>query len=157
MTPTRYFEDFQLGDSWLSTPTPLSAEEIVDFARKYDPQPMHIDTDAAAQGPFGGLIASGWQIAAISVREFVMAGGYGKTPMVGLGIDELRWQQPVKAGDTLTVARECIELRRSASSPGHGIVRTRVTVRNQQGLTVMTLVSAARVATRPASENSGAP
>jgi acyl dehydratase len=149
VTTTRYFEDFQVGDTWFSAPTLISAQEIMDFGKNYDPQPMHTDVGRAAQGPFGGLIASGWHIAAVSVRVFVQAGGYGKTPVVGLGIDELRWQRPVKAGDTLTFTREVVELRRSTSNPGHGIVRTRVTARNQQGESVMTLITAGRVTVRP--------
>lgn len=149
MTSTRYFEDFQLGDSWSSPPTPVSAEEIMAFGRDYDPQPMHTDPVRAAGSPFGTLVASGWHIAAISVRVFVQAGGYGKTPLVGLGIDELRWQRAVKAGDTLTFTREVVELRRSASNPSHGIVRTRVTARNQLGDSVMTLITAGRVPVRP--------
>lgn len=147
---TRYFEDFQLGETWSSAPTLISAEEIVAFGRNYDPQPMHTDAERAAKGPFGTLVASGWHIAAVSMRVFVQAGGYGTTPVVGLGIDELRWQQPVRAGDTLTFVREVIELRRSTSNPGHGIVRTRVSVRNQRGESVMTLVTAGRVAARSA-------
>lgn len=150
MTTTRYFEDFQLGDSWTSPPTPVSADEIMAFGRDYDPQPMHTDAVRAADGPFGALVASGWHIAAISVRVFVQAGGYGKTPLVGLGIDELRWQRAVKAGDTLTFTREVVELRRSESNPGQGIVRTRVTARNQLGESVMTLITAGRVPARPA-------
>ena len=150
MTATRYFEDFQLGDTWASQPTPITADEIMAFGRNYDPQPMHTDAELAAAGPFGGLIASGWLIAAISVRVFVLAGGYGTTPLVGLGIDELRWQRTVKAGDTLTFTREVVELRRSASNPGQGIVRTRVTARNQRGESVMTLLTAGRVPARPA-------
>ena len=147
---TRYFEDIRLGDTWSSAPTPISAEEIVDFGTRYDPQPMHTDPERAARGPFGSLVASGWHVAAVSMRVFVQAGGYGKTPVVGLGIDELRWQQPVKAGDLLTFTREVVEVRRSASSPNHGIVRTKVTARNQRGEAVMSLLTAARVATRPA-------
>jgi acyl dehydratase len=79
---------------------------------------------------------------------FVESGGYGKTPLVGLGIDELRWQRPVRPGDVLVFTREVAELRRSASSPGHGIVRTRVTARNQDHETVMSLITAARIAAR---------
>jgi acyl dehydratase len=152
-TSPRYFEDFQVGETWRSPPTPISAEDIMDFGRKYDPQPMHTDPEAAAASPFGGLIASGWFIAAVSMRVFVAAGGYGKTPVVGLGIDELRWQAPVKAGDVLTVTREVVETRRSASNPSHGVIKTRVTVRNQAGATVMTLLTAGRVPARPDTQN----
>lgn len=148
VTTTRHFEDFQLGDIWSSPPTLVSAAEIMAFGRDYDPQPMHTDAEHAASGPFGGLVASGWHVAAISVRVFVQAGGYGMTPVLGLGIDELRWQRPVRAGDTLTFTREVIELRRSVSNPGQGIVRTRVTASNQTGERVMTLLTAGRVPAR---------
>jgi len=126
----------------------VTADDIVAFGSRYDPQPMHTDAEAAARGPFGALVASGWHIAALTVRAFVEAGGYGSTPVVGLGIDELRWLKPVRAGDVITVHREIVELRRSASNPGHGIVKTRVTVRNQAGEAVMSLLTAGRVPTR---------
>jgi acyl dehydratase len=150
MDDIRYLEDFEIGETWQSRPVTVSAEEIVAFGRNYDPQPMHTDASSAAHGPFGGLIASGWMIAALSVRVFVESGGYGATPVVGLGVDELRWQQPVKPGDVLTVFRVVEELRRSTSSPAFGIVRTRVTVRNQSQAAVMTLLTAGRVPSRAA-------
>jgi len=151
----RFFEDFKLGETWESPPTPVPAEEIVAFGQAFDPQPMHTDAARAAASPFKGLVASGWHVAALTMREFVRAGGYGRTPMVGLGIDELRWRAPLRAGDAVTVRREVIELRRSESNPGHGIVRTRVTVRNQDGAIVMSMISAGRVPARqPAGEKS---
>jgi len=144
----RYFEDFQLGETWDSGPTPVSAEEIVTFGRNFDPQPMHTDPAKAADSAFGGLVASGWHIASLSMKVFVQAGGYGETPVVGMGIDELRWRAPVRAGDVLTVRREVVELRRSESNPAQGLIRTRVTVRNQEGTTVMTLITTGRVPAR---------
>ena len=147
---TRYYEDFRIGELWQSIPVTVSAEEIIAFGMANDPQPMHIDPVQAAKGPFGTLVASGWQIASLSMRVFVQAGGYGKTPVVGMGIDELRWVKPVKAGDQLTVTREIIELRRSESNPMRGIIRTRVTVQNQAGDAVMTLVTTGRVPARSA-------
>ena len=149
MAATRYFEDFKVGETWRSAPLILTAEEIMAFGRAYDPQPMHTDPEHAAAGPFGALVASGWHIASLTVRVFVESGGYGATPVVGLGIDELRWLKPVKAGDQLTVTREVIELRCSESNPGRGIIRTRVTVTNQAGERTMTLVTAGGVPTRP--------
>lgn len=145
---SRLFEDFAVGEVWRSPPVTVSAEEIMAFGRANDPQPMHTDPELAAASPFGSLIASGWHIASLSMRVFIQAGGYGGTPVVGLGIDELRWLKPVRAGDTLTVTREIVDLKRSASSPGSGIVRTRVTVRNQTEEAVMTLLTAARIAAR---------
>lgn len=146
--PSRLFEDFQLNETWESPPTLVTAEEIVAFGHDFDPQPMHTDARQAAEGPFKALIASGWHVAAISWREFHRAGGYGSTPVVGLGVDELRWHRPVRAGDVLTVCREVIELRRSGSAPTHGIVRTRVSVRIQTGETAMTLLTASRIPCR---------
>jgi acyl dehydratase len=147
-TSTRSFEDFAVGETWQSAPITVSADDIVAFGSRYDPQPMHTDAEAAARGPFGSLVASGWHIAALTVRAFVEAGGYGGTPVVGLGIDELRWLKPVRAGDVITVHREIVELRRSSSNPGHGIVKTRVTVRNAAGDAVMSLLTAGRVPAR---------
>ena len=146
---TRFFEDFQVGETWTSREVVLSQEDIVRFARENDPQPIHTDPEAAANSRFGGVIASGWQIAALSMRLFVEAGGYGKTPMVGLGIDELRWSQVVRPGDRLRVERKVIEARRSKSRPKFGVIRTRVTMTNQNGETVMALVSAGQVPARP--------
>jgi acyl dehydratase len=147
--PSRFFDDFELHETWESPPTRVSAEEIVAFGQDFDPQPMHTDVAKATAGPFKALIASGWHVAAISWREFHRAGGYGSTPVVGLGVDELRWHRPVRAGDTVTVRREVIELRRSASNPTHGIVRTRVTVLLQTGEAAMTLFTSGRVPCRP--------
>jgi acyl dehydratase len=143
----RFFEDFVVGESWTSPVAQLSEDDIVAFARANDPQPMHTDADAAAAGRFGGLIASGWQVAALSMRLFIEAGGYGETPVVGMGIDELRWKRPVRPGDSLTATREVIDLQ-PASRPGFGIIRTRVVVRNQHDEPVMTLVSIGQVPSR---------
>lgn len=147
---SRFFDDFQVGEVWESPPVTVTAEEIVAFGREFDPQPMHVDAEKAAAGPFKALIASGWHVASISWREFHRAGGYGATQVVGLGVDELRWQRPVRAGDVIVVRREVVELRTSASSPAHGIVRTQVSVRLQNGETAMTLMTAGRVPRRPA-------
>lgn len=144
----RFFEDFVIGERWTSDPVTLSEADIVAFARANDPQPMHTDPAAAAQGRFGGLIASGWQVAALSMRLFIEAGGYGETPVVGMGIDELRWRKPVRPGDRLHVVREVVDLR--AGRPGYGIIRTKVSVINQDGEAVMTLISMGQVPTRSA-------
>ncbi len=120
----RYLEDFEVGEAWTSDPFVLSEDDIVRFA-------------------------SGWQVAAMTMRMFVQAGGYGDTPMVGLGIDELRWRKVVRAGDELRVVREVIEVRRSQSKPGFGVVRTRVEVRNTDGEVMMSFISAGQVPVRP--------
>ena len=123
----RYLEDFREGEVWTSEPVVLGEADMIAYAKANDPQPFHVDPVAAAHGPFGGLIASGWQIAALSMRLFLQAGGHGDSPIVGIGIDELRWRQVVRPGDTLRTTREIVEVRRSASRPDRGTIRTRVT------------------------------
>jgi acyl dehydratase len=148
VTKTRYLEDFAVGERWRSEPFALDADEIVAFARANDPQPMHADPERAAAGPFGSLIASGWQVAARAMTAFIRAGGYGATPMLGIGIDELRWLKPVRPGDRLTVEREVVEVKRSATRPDRGTVRTRVVVRNEAGEAVLSLYSIGRLPAR---------
>ncbi|MBV6637243.1 MaoC family dehydratase [Mameliella alba] len=144
----RYFEDFEIGETWQSTPVTMTEAEIIDYAKAYDPQPIHTDPEAAANGRFGSVIASGWQVAALSMRLFVESGGYGDTPVVGMGIESLRWRRPVRPGDTLTVTREVIGLERSEKRPEWGTIRTQVSMANQDGEVVMTLVSLGQVACR---------
>jgi acyl dehydratase len=145
----RFFEDFVIGESWTSPAIVLAESDIIAFAKANDPQPMHTDPVAAASGRFGGLIASGWQVAALSMRLFIQSGGYGETPVVGMGVDELCWKKPVRPGDSLHVVREVIDTQR-ASRPGYGVIRTRVSVINQAGETVMTMVSIGQVPARDA-------
>jgi acyl dehydratase len=144
----RFFEDFSVGETWASRELKISEDDIVEFGTKYDPQPMHTDPETAAAGPYGSVIASGWQIAALTLKLFVEAGGYGKTPVLGLGSDELRWKQVVRPGDVLVVTREIVELRRSNSNPRKGIVRTRITTKNQKGETVLSMVSTGMIDAR---------
>jgi len=147
---SRHLEDFEIGETWVSRAFEMTEDNIIAYARQNDPQPMHIDPQYAATGRFGTVIASGWQIAALSMRLFIEAGGYGDTPLVGLGIDELRWRKPVRPGDVLTVTREVVSAEPSKTRPEFGVIRTRVTVSNQNGETVMTLISLGQVPTRPA-------
>lgn len=152
---TRYLEDFREGEVWRSGSVVIGEDEMIAYARANDPQPIHVDPEAARNGPFAGIIASGWQIAALSMRLFVEAGGHGDTPIVGLGIDELRWKQVVRPGDALRTTREIVEVRRSASRPDRGVIRTRVTVLNQRDETVMTYYALGQVRARgPAAEGS---
>jgi acyl dehydratase len=148
MSETRYLEDFIIGEVWESERVTLTADDMIAYAMVNDPQPMHIDPERAKTGPFGTIVASGFQIAALSMRMFIQAGGYGATPVVGMGIDELRWLKPVRPNDTLVVRRELIEVKRSEKRPDVGMLRTRVTVRNQNGETVMSLFALGRVPAR---------
>lgn len=145
----RYFEDFSLGETWKSASVVMTEDDIIGYAKLYDPQPIHTDPEQAAAGRFGSVIASGWQIAALSMQLFIEAGGYGKTPVVGLGIENLRWRRPVKPGDTLQVKRTVTELDRHKTRPEFGIIKTEVTVTNQEGEVVMSMVSLGQVPSRP--------
>ena len=153
----RYFEDLALGERWLSPPVTLTEQDIIDFGRLYDPQPLHVDPLLAADGPFGGLVASGWQVAALVMRLNVEGRSFGSTPMVGAGIDELRWRQPVRPGDTLTVEREIVGLQPPNSPGGRGGVRSTFLVRNQRGETVMTMTALSRIPLRPQPPGSAPP
>lgn len=144
----RFLEDFEIGETWVSRTVEMTQQDIVSYALQNDPQPMHTDPEYAAAGRFGTVIASGWQIAALSMRLFIEGGGYGDTPVVGLGVDELRWRMPVRPGDVLKVTREVISAERSQTRPQYGLIRTRVTVTNQNDEAVMTLVTLGQVPAR---------
>ena len=133
-----YFEDLEAGRKSWSPVVLVTEEEMVDFARRYDPQPMHTDREAAAHGPFGGLIASGWHTAALMMRMMAEAqtlGGGGD--ILGLGVDAIRWPVPVRPGDRLQAEIQIESMRVSNSNPAFGIVKLKVTVRNQRGEVVM--------------------
>ena len=136
-----YLEDIQVGDRFRSTDYTLTEGEILEYAQRYDPQPFHTDPVAARESIFGGLIASGWYTAAITMRlisqgEARIAGG-----SIGLGLEELHWLRPVRPGDTVHVEVEVLEVRPSRSHPDRGIVRFGNTTRNQAGEIVLTMVS----------------
>lgn len=117
----------------------VTEEDMIEFAERFDPQPFHVDADAAAEGPFGGLIASGWHTASVMMR--LVADHYlSKVASLGSpGVDELRWTRPVRPGDSLRVRVSIMETRRSRSKPDRGVVRSRVEVVNQRGDVVMSL------------------
>jgi acyl dehydratase len=136
----RTFEDYLQGAVFEFGEVAVSAAEIVDFARRFDPQPMHTDPAAAAEGPFGGLIASGWHTAGMMMRLF--AGHFLPRGAASLGapaIDDVRWPRPVRPGDVLRIRVTIVEARPSRTAPDRGIVRSFVEVLNQDGAAVMTL------------------
>jgi len=135
----RYFEDYVAGAVFEYGAITLTEREIVEFAGQFDPQYIHTDPRAAAEGPFGGLIASGWHTAAIMMRLFVDHYLSHVASMASPGIDELRWTQPVRPGDTLSIRVSVIEANRSRSKPDRGMVRSLVEVLNQDGQVVMSL------------------
>ena len=148
-TANRYIEDIREGEAWTSEPVHVSAGDIIEFGRRYDPQPMHTDETAASHGPFGGLIASGWHIAALAMRLSVEARVFGNTPIIGAGVDQLRWVKPVRAGDSVTLTREITQVELPTKPRSRGTVHTRMVVRNQNGEDVMTMMVAAKVPPRP--------
>ena len=133
----RYLDDLTVGESWEGEPFTMTEAEIIAFAEQFDPQPMHMDKAAAAEGRFGGLIASGWHVAARVMREYVDAAYFGATPMLGVSIDDLRWVRPVRPGDTLKARREILAVTPSQSRPDRGTVKTKTWVSNQDGDVVM--------------------
>jgi len=133
----RYFEDYYVGLVDEFGDIAVTAEEIVEFARRYDPQPMHVDPVGAAQGPFGGLIASGWHTASMVMRLFVEHYLSKVATLPSPGVDELRWVRPVRPGDTLRVRVTVLETKRSRSKPDRGLVRGLMEVLNQNGELVM--------------------
>lgn len=135
----RYLEDFQTSEIETIPGYALSASEIVEFGRAWDPQPMHTDPDAAKTLPFGGLVASGLHLLAIAVRQLVSQPGHVAV-IAGLSVDEVRFLRPARPGDTLTVTRECIEARASDTKPDRGIVRNRITLLNQHDEVVLSYV-----------------
>lgn len=135
----RYFEDYVPGSVLEYGAITVTEEDMIEFAERFDPQPFHVDADAAAEGPFGGLIASGWHTASVMMR--LVADHYlSKVASLGSpGVDELRWTRPVRPGDSLRVRVSIMETRRSRSKPDRGVVRSRVEVVNQRGDVVMSL------------------
>ena len=129
--PDLYLEDLHVGQTFVSGSVTVTADEIKAFARQYDPQPFHLDEAAARDSLFGGLAASGWHTAALSMRLLVdglpFAGG-----LIGVG-GETTWPRPTRPGDTLTVHVEVLEITPSKSRPDRGMVRTRNETRNQNG------------------------
>ncbi len=133
----RYFEDYRVGMVDEFGEVVVTAEEIVEFARRYDAQPMHADPESATRGAFGGLIASGWHTAAMVMRLLVEHYLSKVAALASPGIDELRWARPVRPGDMLRVRVTVTEARRSRSKPDRGLVRSLVEVLNQNGEVVM--------------------
>ena len=138
---SQFFEDFHPGDIRETGSVVVTKEEIVAFARQFDPQPFHIDEEAARRSPYGGLIASGWHSAALCMRMIVSMLGPDSGSLGSPGVDELRWLKPVRPGDELSVRVEVLEAIPSRSKPDRGLVKLRYTTRNQNGEDVMTMIA----------------
>jgi len=146
--PDLYFEDFAAGEEFRLGSHTLDRDAIVDFATRYDPQPIHVDEDAAQQSIYGGLIASGWQTCTIYMRLLCDGILLRVHSMGSPGIDELRWLAPVRPGDTLSALLRIDDVRASRSKPELGVLVTSGEIRNQNGDLVLTLKSALMVRRR---------
>ncbi|WP_374295575.1 MaoC family dehydratase [Sphingomonas sp.] len=147
----QYFEDIAVGDRAGFGHYPVTRDEVIAFAEKYDPQPFHLSDEAAARTHFGRLAASGWHSCAMMMAMIVEHGRAHRQAGLGSpGLDELRWLKPVYPGDTLRCESEVLAARASESRPTIGLLKTRVTVFNQDGAAVLTCISNIMIARRPA-------
>jgi acyl dehydratase len=135
----RYWEDFTIGEVAELGSVEVTEAEVLEFARRYDPQPFHVDPEAAADGPFGGLIASGWHTTALFMGMFVRAVLLDAASLGSPGVEEIRWLAPVRPGDRLTGRSTITDSRPSAKNPKRGTIFTTNEVLNQDGTVVMTL------------------
>jgi acyl dehydratase len=147
---SQYLEDFAVGQVYRSGRLRVEKEQIIAFAAQFDPQPYHLDEEAARKSAFGGLVASGWHTAALTMRliadgEFRPAGG-----VLGVGFDDLSWPHPVRSGDELHAESEVVDVRPSKSRPDRGLIRVRTTTINQNGETVQIFTGNLLVPRRPA-------
>lgn len=148
--PERYFDEFVIGDTFETDDFNVSDREVLAFAHLYDPQPFHLDAEAAAASPFHELVASGWQTTAITMRLVVLSGILRATGVIGTGIDDLRWLAPVVPGDTLRVRGEVIEKVPWPGKKDRGTMRIRLHTVNQNGVVVMSQIANVMVKSRPA-------
>ncbi len=151
MAEDHYLEDFSVGQTFRSGSVTVSAAEIKAFAAQFDPQPFHLDEPAAEATFFGGLVASGWHTAALTMKlivesELKIAGG-----TIGAGADELKWPRPVRPGDALHAVSEVLEVRPSKARPDQGIVKMRTQTLNQDDQPVMIFIANLLVPRRPQS------
>ena len=146
-----YFEDLELGEEETYGSVEVTREEVLAFARRYDPQPFHLSDEAAAKTHFGRIAASGWHTCAMTMA--VIVEHISRRPQASLGspgVDDLRWLKPVYPGDTLTVHGQVMEKTPSRSKPDLGSFRTRTRVTNQDGVDVLTMTSIVLIRRRPA-------
>ena len=146
----RYFDNFEVGERFRSRGVTLSESQILDFALTYDPQPFHIDKEAAAQSHFGGIIASGFQTLALSFRIYYQQNLISACSLGSPGFDDLRWLKPVRPGDTLYTETEVLEKRPSRSKADRGTLRSAFELKNQKGEVVLSYIAIQILLRRPA-------
>ncbi len=145
----RYFDDFEVGEKIRSQGATMTEADIINYALAYDPQPFHIDVEAAAKSAYGGLIASGQHTFGVGWRMFLQEGLFKVCSMGSPGVDELRWTAPVRPGDTIYTEAEVLEKRPSGSKPDRGILRMGYRMVNQRDETVLTMSIVHILAKRP--------
>ena len=150
MSDALFLEDLCVGRRFFAGPLMVSAEDIKTFARAYDPQFFHVDEAAAVDSPFGGLVASGWQTAALTMRLLVCEGSPFGRGVIGAGV-EVQWPAPVRPGDSISIESEIIGIVRSRTHSDRGRVTFTTTTRNQRGETVQRLTATLVVFGRPVS------
>lgn len=137
-----FFDDLAVGQTFTGTAQTVTRDELVAFARRFDPQPQHVDEEQARGSMFGELVASGWHTAALTMRMLVD----GASPrveggVIGAGIDDIKWPVPVRPGDVLEALSEIVEMRPSRSRADRGLIKLRTTTRNQRGEVVQVLTA----------------
>jgi acyl dehydratase len=149
MSDLVYFEDVQIGETHRFGRYEVTREEIIEYARQFDPQPFHTDEAAAKQSMFGGLIASGWHTGAMLMRMINDHAIPGAATTGALGFDDLKWLKPVRPGDVLSVETRVVDKSESRSRPQIGVVRIESRVVDQRGEVKMSLVSLVLYRRRP--------
>lgn len=145
-----FLDDFEPGSTFATEGKTITESEILEFALKYDPQPFHMDAEAAKASPYGGLIASGIQTMAVGLRMMLQAQVFAPGSSMGSpGLDELRWLKPVRPGDTLRLEGETLEVKPSRSKPDRGVLRYKMTILNQHDEAVMTMIGMQILRLRP--------
>lgn len=144
-----YFEDFEVGRTIAVGQRSVTEEEIIAFAKQFDPQPFHLDKEAAAKSIYGGVIASGWHTCSMMMRMMVDSIVSSASSLGSPGLEEVRWLKPVRGGDTLTVSTTVLESKPSTSKPDRGVVLTVWEARNQNGELVATVKGKGMYLRRP--------
>lgn len=145
----RYLSDFEAGQRYEAGPVAVETEEIIAFARRYDPQIFHLDPDAAEKTFFNGLAASGWMTASLTMRMLVDSGMDIAWGLIGREVEQIGWPRPVRPGDSLHVVSEVVEVATSRSRPDRGFIRVRTETFNQNGEQVQTMTARLMVPARP--------
>jgi acyl dehydratase len=147
--PSIHFEDFTPGTVFELGEVTVTEAEIIEFATKFDPQPFHVDPEAAKDSSFGGLIASGWHTGSLWMRLYADALLQDADSRGSPGMEEVRWRAPVRPGDTLTATTTVVDAQPSGTDPTRGTVFTESAMTNQNGVVVMTMKSRGMFGRRP--------